>query len=81
MLTGLVACSEYGKRQPRLVGPAEQSIIAFDQAGEHAPGDGVVLVQPVEPQPRRDQRGDDVAERMDPLVRCVLLVNRASGSA
>ena len=63
-----MARSEDDQRQPSLVRPAEQPVRTLDQALKHLPRDGVVLVQPVEAKPRRNQGGDDAAEGMNPLA-------------
>jgi hypothetical protein len=56
------------ERQPRLRGPAIEAAGILDKNAKHAPGDRIVLVQPVEPHPRGDQAGDDITERVDPVL-------------
>ena len=55
------------KWKPRSIRPAPQPLGILRQDLEHAPSHGVVLVKPVQGQARREQAGDDVAERVYPV--------------
>ena len=65
---GPLGAQRVGERQPGLVGPAKHAVLALDQELEHPPRHRVVLVQPAEREAGVDQRGHDLADRMEPFV-------------